>query len=154
MIDICLVKSASTSVVCWSVTKQIAKLMHWCLVLDAWTPARPIHKGFHKRGRPKAAPPLWRRPRAASLCGWVWQVFKHRASSIKHLFCHQSTHHGSRSTFDQTDIDYFSARVFFLPNFEISRFSILEHEKRFGIINPVQNRLVSIRTVFRSLQNH
>ena len=25
---------------------------------------------------------------------------------------------------------------------------------RFGIINPVQHRLVSIRTVFRSLQNH
>ena len=60
-----------------------------------------------------------REPKAASLCGWVWQVFKHQASSIKHppssikhLFCHQSTHHGSWSTFDQTDLDHFSARVF------------------------------------------
>ena len=59
----------------------------WCSMLDAWTPA-------------------------ASLCGWVWQVFKHQVSSIWHLFCHQSTHHGSWSTFDQTDLDHFSARVF------------------------------------------
>ena len=35
------------------------------------TPVRPSHKGFHKGGRPKATPPLWRRPKAASPCGWV-----------------------------------------------------------------------------------
>ena len=55
-----------------------------CLLLDAWTPARPIHKGFHKGGAAEGRPPpLWRRPKAASLCGWVWQVFKHQASSSK-----------------------------------------------------------------------
>ena len=53
----------------------------WCLMLDAWTPARPIHKGRRpsaastKGGRP---PPL-----CGTLCGWVWQVFKHQASIIK-----------------------------------------------------------------------
>ena len=113
----------------------------WCLMLDAWTPARPIHK----RRRPSAAlrPP----PLCGTLCGWVWQVFKHQASSIKHqassikhqassikhqassikhLFCHQSTHHGSWSTFDETDIDYVSARVFFkFGDFQNFRFPIL-----------------------------
>ena len=43
----------------------------------------PSTKGTTKGGRPKAAPPLWRRPKAASLCGWVWQVFKHQAASSK-----------------------------------------------------------------------
>ena len=83
----------------------------------------------------------------------------HQASSIKHLFCHQSTHHGSWSTFDQTDLDHFLARVF--SKFWLSKFADLQvwHFEnvefgRFGIINLVQNRLVSIRMVFRSLQNH
>ena len=46
-------------------------------------------------------------------------------------------------------------------NFEISRFSDFQASNfenvefgRFGTINPVQNRLGTIRTAFRSLQNH
>ena len=45
--------------------------MAWCWVLDAWTLARPIHGGM----RPSTAPLF------GTLCGWVWQVFKHQASS-------------------------------------------------------------------------
>ena len=48
-------------------------------MVDACTPARPIHNGLHKGGAAFGRPPL-----CGSLCGWVWQVFKHQASSIKH----------------------------------------------------------------------
>ena len=131
----------------------------------------PSTKGSTKGGRPKAAPPLWRRPKAASLCGWVWQVFKHQASSIKHQassikhqassICFVTNQHTTevealltrqisiifrRASFPKNEISKFTD--FQVPNFENVEFG------RFGMINPVQNRLVSIRTVFRSLQNH
>ena len=88
------------------------RLEAWCLMLDAWclntcqTHPQRIPQREAAEGRPpfvEAAEgrlPLW-----MGLAGV-------QASSIKHLFCHQSTHHGSWSTFDQTDLDYFSARVF------------------------------------------
>ena len=45
-----------------------------CLMLVAWclNTGTPIHEEFHK-GRPKAA----------SLCGWVWRVYTHLVSGIK-----------------------------------------------------------------------
>ena len=52
-------------------------LIAWCLN----TCQTPIHERFHHELRPL----LWRRPKAASLCGWVWLVFKHQAQSIKLL---------------------------------------------------------------------
>ena len=46
----------------------------WCLLRDAWTPVRPIHKGFHEGGAAEGRFPL---------CGWVWPVFKHQAANIE-----------------------------------------------------------------------
>ena len=75
----------------------------------------PSTKGSTKEGRPKAAPPLW-----MGLAGV-------QASSIKHLFCHQSTHHRSWSTFDYLDRSrlFFGARLFHI--LEFSDFRLWEH---------------------------
>ena len=49
-----------------------------CLLLDAWTPARPIHKGFHKGGGGRRPPPF---VDGSGKCSSI----KHQASSIKLL---------------------------------------------------------------------
>ena len=131
----------------------------WCLMLDAWTPARPIHNGFHNGGAAECRPPLWRRPKAASLRGWVWQVFNHQASSIKHqapVLSPINTPQKLKHFWPDRYRLFFGARLFQIsrfPDCQVFNFENVEFG-RFGIINPVQNRLVSIHTVFRSLQNH
>ena len=50
-----------------------------CLNTCQTHPQRTPQRG----GGPKAAPTLCRRPQDPSLCGWVWQVFKHQAASSK-----------------------------------------------------------------------
>ena len=147
----------------------------WCLMLDAWclNTCQTHPQRVPQRGGGRRPPPLcgggWRPPpfvdgsgRCSSIKHQASSIkhqassIKHQASSIKHLFCHQSTHHGSWSTFDQTDIDYFPTRLFQslgFPDFQMSHFKKNEYG-RFGIINPVENRLVSIRMVFWSFQSH
>ena len=71
--------------------------------------------------RPGAGPaPLSHEPWAMNHQACI----NHQSSSIEHLFCYQPTHHGSWSTFDQTDLDHFSARVFSkFWDFQIFRFA-------------------------------
>ena len=138
----------------------------------------PSTKGGGLRPPPQRGGGLRPPPLCGSLCGWVWQVFKHQASSIKHQASsikHQASsikHQASSICFvtnqHTTEVEALLTRQISIifrcaafPNFEISRFQdlqVLNFENvefaRFGIINPVQNRLVSIRTVFWSLHNH
>jgi hypothetical protein len=87
-------------------------------------------------------------------------IIKHQASStcLVTLVTNQNTTEVEAPLTRQISIIFRRASF---PNLEISRFSdlqVLNFENvefaRFGIINPVQNRLVSIRTAFRSRQNH
>ena len=139
----------------------------WCLMLEHLPD--PSTKGGGLR-----PPPL-----CGTLCGWVWQVFKHQAASSKQAsgIRHQAAsikHQASKSSIcfvtnqHATEVEALLTRQISIifrrasfPNFQISRFADFQVPNfenvefgRFGIINPVQNRLVSIRTVFRSLQNH
>jgi hypothetical protein len=120
-------------------------LAAWCL-----NTCQPIHKGFHEGGAAEGRPPfveaaesrlpLWMglagvqassskqqasiRHQAASIKHQASRI-KNQASSIKHLFRHQSAHHGSWSTFDQTDIDHLSVRISSkFWDFQVFRYSI------------------------------
>ena len=66
-----------------------------CLLLDAWTPARPIHKGFHKGGAAEGRPPfveaaegrlpLWMGLAGVQASSSKQQAsIRHQAASIKH----------------------------------------------------------------------
>ena len=107
---------------------------------------------------PKAAPPLW-----MGLASVQASSIKHQASSIKHQassICFVTNQHTTEAEALLTrQISIIFRRASF-PKFGISRFSDFQDSNfenvefgRFGIINPVQTRLVSIRTVFWSLQN-
>ena len=63
---------------CWLMPDACLLLAAWCLNTCQTHPQR-----VPQRGAAEGRPPLWRRPKAASLCGWVWQVFKHQAASSK-----------------------------------------------------------------------
>ena len=66
-----------------------------CLLLDAWTPARPIHKGFYKGGAAEGRP-LFVEAAASRLPLWIGLAgvqasssrqqasIRHQAASIKH----------------------------------------------------------------------
>ena len=85
-------------------------------------------------------------------------IIKHQASSIKHQASVLSPTNTPRKLKHFRPDRYrfiFGARLFQIlrfPDFQISHSGNVELG-RFGINSPVQNRLVSIRTVFQSLQN-
>ena len=151
-----------------------------CLLLEHLPD--PSTKGSTKGGRPKVAPPLLRRPKAF-LPLWMGLAgvqassskqqasIRHQAASIKHQASsikNQSSSIRFVTNQHTTEVEALLTRQISIivrhasfSNFEISRFpdfQMFNFENvefgRFGIINPVQNLLVSIRTVFRSLQNH
>ena len=66
------------------------RIAAWCMMLacrfllDAWTPARPTHNGFHKGGAAKAACPFWMGLAGVQESSSKQQATsKHQASSSK-----------------------------------------------------------------------
>ena len=133
-----------------------------------------LHKGGAAFGRPPFVEPF---VDGSGRCSSIKQqaASKHQASSSKHQASsikHQNQASKSSICFvtnqHTTEVEALLTRQISIifrrasfPNFEISRFSdlqVLNFENvefaRFGIINPVPNRLVSIRTAFQSRPNH
>ena len=149
----------------------------WCLMLDAWCLMLehlpdPSTKGSTKGalcGGGRRPPPF---VDGSGRCSSIKQqaASKHQASSSKHQASsikHQAIKHQNQASvlspintprklkhfwLDRSR-SFFGARLFQIlrfPDFQISNFENVEFGS-FGIINPIQNRLVSIRTVFQSL---
>ena len=141
----------------------------WGLMLDAWClntcqthPQRVPQRGGGRRPPPFVEAAEGRLPLWMGRVGVQASSIKRQASSVKHQAFVLSPINAPRKLkhFWPDRYRLFSgARLFQIWRFWDFRFWNSKYLKnvefgRFGVVNPVQNRLVSIRTVFRSLQNH